>query len=136
MVGACKKNEAPPEQLPGNYVEMFNALNLQFNTTYKYVERINNFETGRNGTIRFSLSDTSMVENFNGKITKDYFRLDSMKTYSAIFVNHGEKKYNVNESLFINTARETISFVNGNSMVSFGVTVNGSYYFYQYLFSK
>ena len=95
-----------------------------------------NIETGKNGTIRFSLSDTSMIENFNGKVTKDYFRLDSMKTYSAIFVNQGEKKYNVNESLFINTARETISFVNGNSMVSFGVTVNGNYFFYQYVFSK
>jgi len=74
-----------------------------------------------------------MVETYNSNVTKDYFRLDSMKAYSAKFESLGRNKYNVNDCLFINTAWQTISYVNGSSMVSFGITTNGSYYFYQYL---
>ncbi|HET9278019.1 MAG TPA: hypothetical protein VFN95_07520 [Flavitalea sp.] len=132
----CTKADPKPDKIPSNYEEMFEALHLQFNTTYKYVERINNSETGNHGTIKFSLSDTSMVETFNSRVTKDHFRLDSMMAYSAKFESLGFNKYNATQSVFINSARQSISFVDSLSMVSFGVTTNGSYYYYQYLLSK
>ena len=111
-------------------------MNLQFNVIYNYVERINNLETGNKGTIKFSLSDTSMTETFNSKVTKDHFRLDSMQAYSAKFENLGFNRYHASESVFINSARQRISFVNGQAMVSFGLTTDGSYYFYQYLLAR
>src|SRR5688572_28884844 len=116
----CNKTDLAPDYAPATYTEMFAALNLQFDVSYKYVERINNFETGNKGTIRFSLSDTSMTETFNSIITKDRFRLDSMKAYSAKFESLGFGKYNTTKSVFINSARETISFVENQAMVSFG----------------
>jgi hypothetical protein len=133
---SCNKGNPSPEYVPSSYQEMFAALHLQFGVTYNYVEWINNSETGNKGTIKFSLSDTSMTETFNSIITKDRFRLDSMKAYSAKFESLGFNKYNPTESVFINSVRQTISFVNSQSMVSFGVTTNGSFYFYQYLLSK
>lgn len=132
----CTKKSTAPEYIPSTYQDMFIALNLQFDVTYKYVERINNSESGNSGTIKFSLRDTSMTESFNSKVTKDFFRLDSMQAYSAKFENLGFNKYSASESVFINSARQTISFVNGRAMVSFGLQRGGSYYFYQYLFSK
>jgi hypothetical protein len=133
---SCNKENPAPDHVPSSYEEMFAALNLQFGVTYQYVERINNFETGNKGTIKFSLSDTSMTETFNSVVTKDRFRLDSMKAYSAKFESLGFNKYHPSESVFINSVRQTISFVNSQSMVSYNVTTNGSFYFYQYLLSK
>lgn len=132
----CSKKDPAPAYVPATYGEMFTALNLQFNVTYNYVERVNNSETGNKGTIKFSLSDTSMTETFNSVVTKDHFRLDSLKAYSAKFESLGFKRYNTTQSLFINSASETISFVNNQTMVSFGVTTNGSYYFHQYILSR
>ena len=119
-----------------NYVEMFDALKLQFNVTYQYIETVNSQSTGRKGTVRFLLSDTSMVETFNSYVTKDRFRLDSLKAYSAKFENLGRNKYSPSTSVFINNAWQTISHVNDSSMVSFGVTTNGSYYFYKYTLTR
>ena len=129
---SCKKEPIIQEKLPGNYEEMFAALKLQFNVTYNYVETINNYATGNRGTVRFILLDTSMVETYNSFVTKDRFRLDSLKAYSAKFENFGKNKYSVNTSVFINNAWQNISHVNDTSMVSFGITTNGSYYFYKY----
>jgi hypothetical protein len=131
-----KENVSKQDEIPGDYEEMFEALNLQFNVTYNYVEMINNYQTGNKGIIKFSLADTSMIETYNSTITKDYFRLDSFKTYSSTFESLGRNKYNVNNSVFINNAWKSISIVNGVRMVSFGTTSNGSYYFYQYLLSE
>ena len=133
---SCNKGNPAPDLIPATYEEMFAAMNLEFNVTYNYVERINNLETGNKGTIKFSLSDTSMTETFNSRVTKDRFRLDSMQAYSAKFENFGFNRYNASESVFINSARERISFVNGHAMVSFGITTSGSYYFYQYLLAR
>lgn len=133
---SCNKTDPAPDYVPTTYQEMFAALNLQFNVTYKYVERINNFETGNKGTIKFSIFDTSMTETFNSIVTKDHFRLDSMKAYSAKFESLGFGRYNATQSVFINSARQTISFVENQAMVSFGITTNGSYYFHQYLLSR
>ena len=132
----CNKTDPAPDYVPATYGEMFAALNLQFNVTYHYVERVNNSETGNKGTIKFSLFDTSMTETFNSVVTKDHFRLDSMKAYSAKFESLGFSRYNTTQSRFINSARETISFVENKTMVSFGVTTNGSYYFHQYILSR
>ena len=136
VLSCNKPTTTPNDFVPANYSEMFKALNLQFNVTYNYVEMINNHATGNKGTIRFSITDTSMVETYNARTTKDYFRLDSLKPYSAKFESLGMNKYNITQSLFINNARENISFVNGSSMVSFGTVDNGSFYFYQYLLFK
>ncbi len=134
---SCNKETAAKNDiLPGNYQEMFDALKLKFNVNYNYIETINNYQTGNNGTIQFSLADTSMIETYNSNITKDYFRLDSFKAYSADFENFGRNKYNASRSKFINNAWKSISIVNGVRMVSFGTTSNGSYYFYQYLLSE
>ncbi len=131
---SCNKESAVKnDKIPGDYEEMFAALNLQFNVTYNYTEMINNNLSGNKGTVKFLLADTSMIETYKSNITKDYFRLDSFKAYSSKFESLGRNKYNVNNSLFINNAWQNISFVNGVRMVSFGTTNNGSYYFYQYL---
>ena len=131
---SCNKVD-PVQQdfIPINYTEMFAALNLQFDVLYNYVELINNQPTGNRGTIKFILTDTSMVESYNSQTTKDYFRLDSLKSNSAKFESWGRNKYSANNSCFINNAWQSISYVNGSSMVSFGTTSGGSYYFYQYL---
>ncbi len=131
-----KETNLKEDVIPGNYQEMFDALKLKFNVNYNYIETINNYQTGNNGTIQFSLADTSMIETYNSNITKDYFRLDSFKAYSADFENFGRNKYNASRSKFINNAWKSISIVNGVRMVSFGTTSNGSYYFYQYLLSE
>ena len=127
---SCNKETALKKDIiPGNYQEMFDALKLQFNVTYNYIELINNYQTGNKGTIQFSLTDTSMVETYNSNITKDQFRLDSFKAYSSDFVNLGRNKYSATKSLFINNAWKSISIVDGVRMVSFGTISNGSYFF-------
>ncbi len=134
---SCNKETALKKDIiPANYQEMFDALKLQFNVTYNYIELINNYQTGNKGTIQFSLTDTSMVETYNSSITKDQFRLDSFNIYSSKFESLGRNKYSANKSLFINNAWKSISIVDGVRMVSFGTTSNGSYYFYQYLLSE
>ena len=134
---SCNKSPQTKEEvLPGNYNEMFKALNLQFNRDYSYTERVNNAETGNKGKIRFSLMDTSITETFNGYIVHDKFRLDSFKAYSCRFESFGRKKYNTNITRFINNATQNISFVNGSKMISFDSIENGSYYFYQYIIKE
>ena len=134
---SCTKEPVQTEEvLPKTYGEMFKALNLRFSKDYSYIERINNTETGNKGRIRFSLSDTSIMESFNGYIVKDHFRLDSFQAYSCQFINLGSKKYNTNISRFINNANKNLSFVNGSLMVSFDSIENGSYYYYQYIIKE
>ncbi|RYZ30628.1 MAG: hypothetical protein EOO10_02180 [Chitinophagaceae bacterium] len=134
LLSSCYKNSGKTEEvLPTTYTEMFTALNLQQNKEYSYIERVNNAETGNKGKIRFSLSDTSMTETFNGYIVKDKFRLDSFKAYSCQFESLGRKKYNTNISRFINNASKDVSYVNGLMMVNFDSIENGSYYYYQYI---
>ena len=133
----CSKEPQQNEKnLPNTYGEMFKALNLNFNRDYNYTERINNAETGNKGKIRFSLTDTSITETFNGYIVKDHFRIDSFKAYSCQFKSLGQKKYNPNISRFINNAAKNLSYVNGLMMVSFDSIENGSYYFYQYIIKE
>ncbi len=131
-----KETTVKKDIIPANYQQMFDALKLKFDVNYNYIEIINNYQTGNNGTIQFSLADTSMIETYNSIVTKDYFRLDSFKAYSSDFVNLGRNKYNATQSKFINNAWKNISIVEGVRMVSFGTTSNGSYYFYQYLLSE
>jgi hypothetical protein len=122
--------------LPKNYQEMFERLKIQPNVSYRYIESINNKETGNEGLIRFSLKDSSMEETFNNVVTKDYFRLDSFQHYTSKFESFGLNKYNRVQSTFINKAQQKISHVNGVTMVSFNSIENGSYYYYQYLIVK
>ncbi|HVE61811.1 MAG TPA: hypothetical protein VNA26_08325 [Chitinophagaceae bacterium] len=131
-----KETDLKKDILPGNYQEMFDALKLKFNVSYNYIEMVNNYQTGNNGTITFSLADTSMTEVYRSNVTKDYFRLDSFQVYSSNFENLGRNKYDASKSKFINNAWKSISIVDGVRMVSFGTTANGSYYFYQYLLSE
>lgn len=137
LLSACFKNSGKTEEvLPMTYTEMFTALNLQQNKEYHYTEMVNNAETGNKGKIRFSLTDTSITETFNGYIVKDRFRLDSFKAYSCRFESLGRKKYNTSISRFINNAYQNISNVNGVMMVSFDSIENGSYFFYQYIIKE
>jgi len=69
FLSSCFKNSGKTEEvLPMTYTEMFTALNLQQNKEYHYTEVVNNTETGNKGKIRFSLTDTSITETFNGYI--------------------------------------------------------------------
>lgn len=135
---ACSKELTFPteDEQPDNYAEMFKALKLEQEVTYNYVELINNSPTGNKGTIKFSLADTSMTETYNNYTIKDHFLLDSLQPYTCKFVNMGLKGYNVHKSVFINNAQQTLSYVNGATMVSFGMVENGSYYYYQYIIKK
>jgi hypothetical protein len=134
---SCDKGVTEKETpVPNNYKEMFTALKIDFNTTYSYTELINNKVTGNKGTIKFSLIDTSFTEDFNSAITKDQFRLDSFKTYTCTFKNLGINRYPSNQSVLINNARRTLSFVNGRTMISFDSITNGSYYYYQYIIKE
>lgn len=121
---------------PINYQEMFEALKIESDIQYNYIEVINNNPSGRSGTIVFSLKDSSITESYNSTVIKDYFRLDSLQTYVCKFENLGRNKYKNEESLFINNARKAISFVNGKTMISFDSISNGSYYYYQFLINK
>lgn len=133
---SCKKISVDSKERPSNYQEMFIALNLEPDVQYKYTEVINNHLTGRSGTIILSLKDTSITELYNSSIIKDHFRIDSFQAYTCKLVNYGRNKYKNNECLFINNARNAISYVNGITRVSFDSISNGSYYYYQYLITR
>ena len=134
--GCSKEVKFPEKQRPKGYEEMFEAVKLQSDVTYTYKEMINNSYTGNRGTIRFSLSDTSMTETYNNNTTKSYFLLDSLDAYTCKFINKGLNSYDVNRSIFINNARENLSYVNNTTMVSYSTILNGSYYYHQFILSR
>lgn len=134
-LGCSKEIKFPEKVYPKDYQEMFEAVKLKFDITYNYVEMINNSYTGNRGTVRFSLSDTSITETFNTYTTKDYFSLDSLEGYTCKFINKGLNRHAANKSVFINNARQTLSYVNNVTMVSFSTISNGSYYYHQYILS-
>lgn len=133
---SCNKQPVNGNKKPGNYLEMFEALKIEADVPYHYVEVINNQQTGQSGTIVLSLKDTSITEFYNSNTIKDHFKLDSFQAYACNLVNYGRNKYKNNECLFINNARKAISHVNGRTMISFDSISNGSYYYFQYLITR
>lgn len=130
---ACGQKYFKELPVPETYEAMFTALKLKADIPYVYEEVINNQPTGKKGTVVFSLKDTTMTETFNLSTTKEKFRLENFGPYSCNFVNPGVDLHPVNTSVFINRARQTISYVNGRTFISFSYIDRGSYYFNQFI---